>query len=173
MNQTHKQTYEAKAGLVEVIGFDVAGISLVTDHTRATEDINALWERFFAQRIGQQVENKADDIIYAVYSDYAGDHTQPYRVTIGYRLKTPPAPHIISLQGGTAASFELHYVKCKEGPYAVLSAGGKQPEALIESWNAIWSSDLDRAFQTDFEMYGPRFFEDGVHEVLLHIGIHT
>ena len=48
---------------------------------------------------------------------------------------------------------------------------GDQPKALIETWEAIWSSDLDREFKTDFEVYGPRFFEDGLHEVLVHIGI--
>jgi len=153
--------YDVKAGLVEITAFTVAGISLVTDHTRATEDINILWEQFFTAQIGRNLKNKADDVIYAVYSDYEGDHTKPYRVTIGYRIAENMA----------SPARDFHYVELIESPYAVLSAGGRQPEALIETWNAIWSSDLDRAFQTDFEVYGPRFFEDGVHEVLVHIGL--
>jgi predicted transcriptional regulator YdeE len=52
-----------------------------------------------------------------------------------------------------------------------MSAAGKQPDALIETWTAIWSSDLGRTYATDFEVYGPRFFEDGVNEVLIHVGV--
>jgi predicted transcriptional regulator YdeE len=153
-------TYEVKAGLAEVEAFDVVGITTVTDNARGTEDINALWERFFQDSIGQKVQHKTDDVIYAVYSDYEGDHTKPYRLTIGYRVndaaKTPEGMYAVSIV---------------PQQYALLSAAGKQPEALIETWTAVWSADLSRSFKTDFEVYGPRFFQDGVNEVLLHIGV--
>ncbi len=155
--------YEVKAGLAEVDGFDVVGVSVVTDNSKGTEDINALWERFFKDSIGQKIENKTDDVIYAVYSDYKGDHEAPYRLTIGYRVKDE------SIAGQMTP--ELHHIKVHGGEYALLSAAGEQPKALIETWEAIWSSDLEREFKTDFEVYGPRFFEDGIHEVLVHIGI--
>ena len=98
-------------------------------------------------------------MIYAVYSDYEGDHEKPYRLTIGYRV----------ISDVTDEGF--HRVCIEDQSYAVLSAAGKQPETLIETWKAVWSSDLERSYQTDFEVYGPRFFEDGVNEVLLHIGV--
>ncbi len=151
--------YEVKAGLVEVDAFDVVGVSVVTDRSKGTDDINGLWERFFKDSVGQLVENKIDDVIYAVYSDYEGDHEDPYRLTIGYRVSEAGA-----LDG-------LTRVCVVDQPYAVMSAAGKQPDALIETWTAIWSSDLGRTYKTDFEMYGPRFFEDGVHEVLVHVGV--
>lgn len=151
--------YEVKAGLAEVDGFDVVGVSVVTDNKSGTDDINALWERFFKESVGQFVPNKVDDIIYAVYSDYEGDHEAPYRLTIGYRVNGDETPDT------------MHRVSVKAAEYAVMSAAGKQPDALIETWRAIWSSDLERRFGTDFEVYGPRFFEDGVNEVLVHIGI--
>ncbi len=166
--------YEVKAGLAEIDAFTVCGISVVTENARAAEDINALWEQFFKESVGQRVPDKVDDIIYAVYSDYEGDHEAPYRVTIGYRTSNKdPHPHPLPQRKGdnSATSSDLHYVKCKEGEYAVMSAAGEQPKALIETWKAIWSSDLERSFQTDFELYGPRFFEDGVHEVLVHVGV--
>ena len=59
----------------------------------------------------------------------------------------------------------------EDGAYAMMSATGTQPQALLETWEAIWSGDLDRRFKTDFEVYGPRFFEEGVHEVLVHVGL--
>jgi len=157
---TKTQDYEIKAGLAEVEAFDVLGISVVTDNEKAAEDINGLWERFFAESVGQKIPERKDDVIFAVYSDYEGDHTKPYRLTIGYRV-----------DGKTPANSPFHSVRCKGGDYAVLSAAGEQPKALMQTWESIWSSDLERAFETDFEVYGPRFFEEGVHEVLIHVGL--
>lgn len=154
--------YEVKAGLAEIDAFDVVGLSIITDNQSGTDDINALWEQFFKDQIGQKVTHKTDDIIYAVYHDYQGDHEAPYRLTIGYRVNSNETPQT------------LHRVTIQTGEYAALSAAGEQPRALIETWQAIWSSeDLPRAYKTDFELYGPRFFEDGVHEVLVHIGLNN
>ena len=155
--------YDVKAGLADVNQFDVVGVSIITNNQKGAEDINALWETFFTTKVGQKVSNKTDDMIYAVYSDYVGDHEQPYRLTIGYRV--PEAPSESTVAEG------LHRVCVVDQSYAVLSATGKQPQALIETWTAIWSSDLERSYATDFELYGPRFFEEGVNEVLVHIGV--
>jgi predicted transcriptional regulator YdeE len=151
-------SYEVKAGLAEVEGFTVCGVTCITDQARAAEDINALWEQFFAQSTGQNVPGKIDDVIIAVYSDYAGDHEAPYRITIGYRTTDT------AVEG-------LYCVRVMDQNYAVMSAGGEQPKALIDTWRAIWSGDLPRSFKTDFELYGPRFFQPGVHEVLVHVGL--
>lgn len=152
--------YEVKAGLAEVESFDVVGVSIITNNEKGTDDINALWERFFKESIGQSIPNRSDDVIYAVYSDYEGDHEAPYRLTIGYRVSSDETPET------------MRRITVQAQEYAVMSAAGKQPDALIETWKAIWSSeDLPRAYTTDFEVYGPRFFEDGVNEVLVHIGI--
>lgn len=151
--------YEVKAGLAEVDAFDVVGVSIVTDSAKAAEDINALWERFFKESVGQYVPEKANDNIYAVYSHYEGDHEAPYRLTIGYRVT------------GTQTPENMTRIPVIDQQYAILSAAGQQPKALMETWEAVWSGDLPRSFKTDFELYGPRFFEDGVNEVLIHIGI--
>ncbi len=176
--KSEMNNYEVRAGLAEVEAFDIVGVSIITDNTRAADDINALWERFFKESIGHKVQHKTDDVIYAVYSDYEGDHEKPYRLTIGYRIN--PRPNPPPQRGREEASQEaegggdnFHTVTIASGEYAMMSAAGQQPKALIETWQAIWSSDLDRAYKTDFEVYGPRFFEDGINEVLIHIGIQT
>lgn len=157
------QNYEVKAGLDKIKGFDVVGVTArVTDRDAASEQINALWEQFFKESIGQKVDNKVDDIIYAVYSDYEGDHTKPYRITIGYKIK-----------GAADLKDGLHKVRVKTADYAMMGAAGEQPKALIETWTAVWQSDLDRRFETDFEVYGQRFFEAGVHEVLVCVGVNV
>jgi len=114
-------------------------------------------------QIAHHIPERLDDVIYAVYSDYEGDHTKPYRLTLGYRMKTDFEP---SGDLGT-----LHHVHVEDGDYALMSAAGEQPKALMETWTAIWQSDLDRSFKTDFEVYGQRFFEEGVHEVLVAVGV--
>ena len=162
VNQNMNQRTEIRAGLVEVDALHIIGVSCVTSNKneQAAQDINALWERVFKEQIGQQIEGKIDDIIYCVYSDYEGDHDAPYRVTIGYRVQEKPQ-HM----------GDLTYALIENGQYAMMSACGAQPQALIETWEAIWSGDLNRKFKTDFEVYGPRFFEEGVHEVLVHVGV--
>ena len=117
--------YEVKAGLADVEAFDVVGVSIVTDNQKGTDDINALWERFFKESVGQSVPNKTDDVIYAVYSDYEGNHEAPYRLTIGYRVSSDETPDA------------MHRVSVQSQEYAVMSAAGKQPDALIETWKAI------------------------------------
>ncbi len=154
--------YEVKAGLETLDAFDVVGVSIVTSNESASEDINGVWERFFKESIGQSIGNRVDDVIYAVYSDYEGDHTKPYRFTLGYKVKA-----------ADAVPDGLRHVQVQKGDYALMSAAGEQPKALVETWTAIWQSDLDRSFATDFEVYGQKFFEEGVHEVLVAVGVHV
>lgn len=154
------QMQEIKAGLETIPAFDVVGVSIVTDNEKGADDINALWQSFFEQNVGLAVTNKADDNIYAVYSDYKGDHEAPYRLTIGYKI-----------EADNNTPDTLHRVHVQAQDYASLSAAGPQPQSLIETWKAIWSSDLDRSYATDFEFYGPRFFEEGVNEVIVYIGM--
>ncbi len=161
MSTQESQNYEVKAGLERLEEFDIIGISeIIKDRDTASEIINGLWEKFFKDSIGQQVDDRIDDVIYAVYSDYEGDYTKPYRITIGYKVSN----------NGSAKS-DLHHVRVEMDDYAMMSASGEQPKALIETWEAIWQSDLDRSYKTDFEVYGKRFFEEGVHEVLVAVGV--
>ena len=164
MSTQNTQDYEVKAGFETLDGFTVAGLSVITTNENGAEAINQIWEDFFEQQIGQKVEDiRENDFIYAVYSDYEGDHTKPYRFTLGYKLKDADS----SVPDG------LHTVTTQTADYAMLSAAGEQPKALIEAWTAIWQSDLDRCFKTDFEIYGPRFFEEGLNEILLCIGVNN
>lgn len=162
-NEKQKE-YEVKAGLERLPAFSVVGLSRMIEkgNEEAAEEINQLWQDFFEARVAQNLDARMDDVIYAVYSEYQGDYTKPYRLTIGYRMKD---------QWDGVLPEMLRTVQVKEADYAMMSAAGEQPKALIEAWQAVWQSDLDRLYQTDFEVYGPRFFEEGVHEVLLAVGI--
>lgn len=159
MSQSKTINVEAQ----QIPGFYVAGISLITsnDNDRAADDINALWQRFFEENTLHKITGRADNVLYCVYSDYEGDHTKPYRVTIGCKLNEAPD----DVPEG------LHKVHVPPADYAIFSARGEQPKSLIQTWQAIWSTDMKRTYKADVEIYGPRFFEDGVNEVLVCVGV--
>ena len=146
-------------------GFYVAGVSVTTCNKdgQAAEDINALWQRFFEDDILHKIEDRAENVIYAVYSDYAGDHNAPYRVTIGCKLKEDA--------GKDDMPAGLHKTHVPPAHYAMFAARGEQPKALIGTWEGIWKSNLPRTYKTDLEIYGPRFFEEGLNEILVCVGV--
>ncbi len=147
----------------QINAFTVAGISIVTTNQngRAADDINALWQRFFEEDMLHKIEGRAENTVYAVYSDYEGDHEKPYRVTLGCKIDGC----------GKDLPEGLHKVAVESGPYAIFAARGEQPKALLQTWEGVWKSDLPRTYAADFEIYGPRFFEERLHEVLVCVGV--
>jgi len=144
-------------------GFQVVGCTIRTTNKdgKATSDINALWQRFFEEAVGEAIPAKDGEAIYAIYHSYEGGADQPYSLTIGCRVKSDD----FALPEG------LDSVFVERGDYMVFAATGEQPKALIETWQSIWKTDLPRTFKTDVEIYGPRFFEAGLHEILVCVGV--
>jgi predicted transcriptional regulator YdeE len=144
------------------VGFEVVGLSVMLDNAdgRAVLSINKLWQRFYNESVVDEITDKLGNEVYAVYSEYQGDHTKPYRLTIGCRVT-----------GALPVPKGLHSVRVSAGPYQHVQATGAQPEALIQAWQSVWTSDLPRRFDTDYEIFGPRFFQGGLHEILLCIGV--
>lgn len=144
-------------------GFTVVGISVqtVNKDDRAASDINALWQRFFEDAVGDRIPHKDGEALYAVYHEYQGDHEKPYRLTIGCRV----------LRDDFAMPDGMETVFVPQGHYAVFAAQGDQPKALLDTWQGVWKSDLPRNYICDLEIYGPRFFEPELHEILVCIGV--
>ena len=42
------------------------------------------------------------------------------------------------------------------GMYQQITAKGKIPDCIINVWQTIWSADINRAYQADFEVYDAR-----------------
>ncbi|PZQ48620.1 MAG: hypothetical protein DI551_01225 [Micavibrio aeruginosavorus] len=148
----------------EISGFTVVGLTIRTTNKdgKAAEDINALWQRFFEEAVGEAIPAKDGQAIYSVYHSYEGGADAPYSLTIGCRIK--PGADIALVEGLTSVFVE-------GGDYMIFAAQGEQPKALVETWQAVWKSDLKRAFRTDVEIYGSRFFEAGLHEILVCVGV--
>ena len=164
MTQTQIPQQNDAPETTEINGYTVVGLTIRTNNKdgNAAEDINALWQKFFEQAVGEAIPAKDGQAIYAVYHSYEGGADQPYALTIGCRIK--PDADIALVEGLTSIYIE-------SGDYMVFAAQGEQPKALTDTWQAIWKSDLKRSFKTDVEIYGPRFFEAGLHEVLVCVGV--
>jgi predicted transcriptional regulator YdeE len=46
-------------------------------------------------------------------------------------------------------------VSVPRGRYALFTATGEMPRALIETWGKVWASPVKRAYTTDFEVHDP------------------
>lgn len=125
--------------------FYVIGIFVRTSNEpgKGEKDIPALWTRFSTENIHGSIPNKINADVYGVYSDYEGDYTKPYTVTIGLKVNS-----IDQIPEG------MHAVKVYGGNYEKFTGQGRLSENIIfNKWMEIWQANLDREYSTDFEYY--------------------
>lgn len=141
----------------------VIGISVRTTNAngQAVMDLGTLWNRFYSGQISAQIPDKAGNDVYAIYTDYNGDHNGAYTAIIGCRVTSlTNIPH--GMTGKEIAA----------GPYKRYIAKGKIPHAVIRQWQQIWSNaDLERKYTTDFEVYGSKSTADENAEVEIYISV--
>ncbi|MEM1399753.1 MAG: GyrI-like domain-containing protein [Pseudomonadota bacterium] len=121
----------------------VVGIALHASNSRPAE-IGAHWQRFWAEGVPGRVANKAREEVVSLYTGYEGDHSQPYKLVAGC-----PVTSLDEIPDG----MEGHTIPSAR--YARLVAKGAMPAAVVGVWQWVWSSDLDRAYTSDFDLYGP------------------
>jgi len=144
--------------------FTVMGITLesTNENGQSIQDMGTLWNRFFTENISSQIENKASDAIYSVFTDYESDYTGKYRAIIGHRvINTENVPEGMVIK------------EIQAGDYLKWVAKGKMPDAIVGTWQEIWSKDkvLNRAYTTDFEVYGEKSNHGNNSEVEVYIAI--
>ncbi len=119
-------------------------------------EIAAIWQRFMADGLADEIPERADDQLIAAYFDYQGDHTQPYTFFLGCEvIDVDCAPEGFALRSLPA------------GRYAAFQARGPMPKTLIESWQQIRQSDLPRSYVADFEVHDPAKPD----EVAIYVGV--
>jgi len=142
---------------VTINPFYLIGIPVKTtnENGQAAKDLAKLWGTFVSKNISEAIPNKMDSEVYSVYTDFEGDHTQPYTAILGckvHNLDTIP-------EGMVGKSFE-------GGAYLQTTAKGDLMKGLVASvWAGIWDMELDRAFTTDFEIYGEKARNPSAAEV--------
>ncbi len=137
---------------VLVESFLVIGIEARTTNQREMSGqgaIGALWGRLTQDELLERIPNRMDDRIVAVYSNYENDRDGEYSYLLGAKVRTAERvpDGMISRQ-------------VVPGEYAMFSAkGGPAVEMVVGIWKKIWALEtdkkLERAYQTDFEVYSP------------------
>jgi predicted transcriptional regulator YdeE len=133
---------------VKIEPFKVIGISVRTtnENDQAAKEIADLWGKFMSENVLDAIPNKIDNTVYSIYTDYESDHTKPYTALLGCKVKS-----LDNIPNGlTGKLFD-------GGDYVRLSAKGDLMKGLIVSkWAEIWKMDIERAFDTDFEVFGEK-----------------
>jgi len=119
------------------------GNEIRTSNDRAHE-IGEAWGRFLVGGQAEEIPGRVDASIMAVYCEYESDHTGPYTFFLG----CPVEP-------GTQVPDGMVTRDVPAGSYALFAAEGEQPQALIDTWGRIWSADVARRFDSDYEIHRP------------------
>lgn len=131
---------------IKIETFKVIGISVRTTNANGQSaiDIGKLWDKIISEGIIEKIPNKIDRRLFSIYTDYEGDHTQPYTTLLGCKVEN----FDIIPSGMVARSFE-------GGDYTKFVAKGDlQNGAVYLEWLKIWEMDLNRTYTADFEIYG-------------------
>ena len=75
----------------ELAEFFVIGLAERTSNRREISGqgiIGRQWARLYAEGLLQQIPNRIDNDVIAVYADYAGDHTSEYTFLLGARVSS-------------------------------------------------------------------------------------
>ena len=134
---------------IEKTEFKLIGLKL--DHKTSNEggqssiDCGNLWQKFEQENFAENIPDKLSEEIYAVYYDYEGDYTKPFSYFIGCKVK---------IDDGVPQGMDNLVIPA--GSFTKVLSKGKLPDCVANSWKAIWSSDMDRAYKYDFEIYTER-----------------
>lgn len=133
----------------EVTAKTVIGISRRTSHAdgRSTKDMMAVWTAFLQTNASAKIKSRSlPPMMYAVYSDYAGDWRGEYSYLIGCG---------VTRAGTLPEGMEVRHIPAQT--YAVFTAKGQMPDEVLAVWSLIWLSTLPRMYTYDFEVYDKRF----------------
>ena len=133
---------------VKIEPFMITGIAVRTtnENEQAAKDIGGLWNKFMTNSIASRIPNKVDDTIYAVYTDYEGDHTKPYTMILGCKVKT--------VDSSPDDMVSRHFIG---GNHVKFTAKGDlTADAVSSEWLNIWKADINRTYTADIEVYDSR-----------------
>jgi predicted transcriptional regulator YdeE len=150
--------------IIELEEINLLGLSLgkktTNENGLSAIDCGALWQKFIAGNYAEKIPGKSDDSVLAVYHQYEGDHTRPFSYFIGCKV-----------EAGTTAPEGLDSLVIPRGSYQIIVSSGKMPGCIADTWKEIWKSDIPRAYQTDFEVYGEKSRNWNEAEVEVFISI--
>jgi len=143
--------------------FKTIGISIETTNQngKSLEDIEKLWGKFWGENIQDQIPNKVNSEIYAVYTDYENGDAGKYTVIIGLPVKS------LDDIPNEFVGREIYVGKSQK-----FVAKGKMPEAVVKMWTEIWENKaLKRAYRADVTVHGKKYYDGDNAEVETFISV--
>ncbi|KIC03562.1 transcriptional regulator [Flavobacterium sp. JRM] len=149
--------------LITIEEFFIIGLSIRTtnENEQSATDIPALWNKFMSENTIENIPNKIDSSIYAVYTEYEKDYTKPYTTILGCKVSS--LENIPTGMIGKTIAKET---------YKQFTAKGKLADGVvIQKWIEIWNTDLNRKYTADFEIYGEKASNPENAEVPIFIAL--
>ena len=84
----------------------------------------------------------------------------PFSYFIGCKVKS-----------GSETPQGLESLIIPKATYQKIKAKGKMPDCVANAWKEIWSSDIPRAYQADFEVYDEKSRDWNNAEVTIFLSV--
>jgi len=145
--------------------FNIIGISIRTtnENGQASKDIETIWGKFWDEKIVEQIPNKLNENIFAVYTDYETDFKGAYTTIIGLAVS--------SLEN---IPKDFVGITIKKATYRKFVSKGKMPEAVVKTWMEILGNhklNQTRAYRVDFTIHGEKYYNGDAAEVATFISV--
>ena len=132
---------------IEHPAFTFAGLSTRTsnaDEMAGKGRIAAVWGRFYSEGLLEKIPNRSDPgAVLALYTEYDSDANAPYTFAVGVK---------VDRASGLPPGFATYTIPAAK--YAVFTSDrGPIPAIIFDVWKAIWSSPIQRAYGSDFEVH--------------------
>ncbi|MFT4533915.1 MAG: putative transcriptional regulator YdeE [Saprospiraceae bacterium] len=100
-----------------------------------------------SENILENIPNRTNNTVYCLYTEYEGDHTQPYDVVLGCK---------VSNTNNIPDGFTHLHVPESSNEQSLAKGVIEHGQAVVDTWMQIWQSDFDRAYSIDYEVYDER-----------------
>jgi|SRR5690554_393434 len=127
---------------------------------QSSKDCGDLWQKFEKDKIFDLIEGKLSNEIHAVYYEYEKDETGSFSYFIGCKVNN-----------NIKIPSRLHELLIPPQVYEIYTAKGIMTGCITNTWEKIWSSNINRLFGFDFELFDDRSGNWKDAEVDLYISI--
>lgn len=144
---------------INLIGIDL-NKKTTNENGQSMNDFGALWYKFKSENYYGKIPNKIDGKLYAVYYDYESDEKGEFSYFIGAEVSS-----LDDIPSG------LTSLTIPEQKYELFTAKGKIPECIGIEWSKIWSANIKRTFNVDFEVYSDKSSDLNNAEIDIYISV--
>jgi len=168
--QTKPAAPPTKPQIVHQDEFLIAGIEARTSAAKESSGETVIpqqWMKFMQEGVLQRIPNKADEDIYALYTDFANKRSGEYSVVIGAKItdksKVPADLVVKTVPAGTYAVFQ--------------TSKGPAWEVIPAAWQSVADAEdkgelgYVRTYKADYELYHGPAMDPQDMQAELHVGV--